>query len=132
MRKTRPVPDTGRMNHTGCHRRRVVVWLWAICAPAGALAGEAPASCVTVEVNGERVLPLECLTRKLSPPAPRAGGGPSPELAAQRIAQRPAHELGQVNQAATQHRMGNAWGRSVIPQRPPVPPPAPPRIPGGR
>ena len=132
MRKTRRVPDTGRMNHVMRHRRWAVVWLWAIGAPVGALAAEEPASCVTVEVNGERVLPLECLTRKLSPPAPRAGGGPSPELAAQRIAQRPAHELGQVNQAATQHRMGNAWGHSVIPQRPPVPPPAPPRIPDGR
>ena len=90
---------------------------------------EAP-SCVTVEVNGERVPAFECLTRKLSPAAPR--GAPAhlaPGLDAERIAQRPGHQLGQANPATSQHRMGNAWGHGVVPQRPTTAPPASPLIP---
>lgn len=79
-------------------------------------------TCVEVTVNGQRVPPLpECLTRKLQPapkpPAnPRAADAP---LAAEAITQRPSNQLGLFNRAATGHRMGNQFGISAFPQRPP-------------
>ena len=37
--------------------------------------------------------------------------------------------LGLYNRAALEHRMGNAFGKSVTPQRPPAPAPASPLLP---
>jgi len=50
-------------------------------------------------------------------------------MVAEGIAQRPANQLGLFNRAATSHRMGNQFGHSVYPQRPPPPVVATPRIP---
>lgn len=107
---------------------------WArCCALAAALGGlaqlalaDTPA-CMDVEVDGQRAPPsAECLTQKLAPPA-RAGAAPSRDaaLASEAIVQRPSHQLGLFNRAATGHRMGDQFGRSAFPQRPPD-------APGGR
>lgn len=107
------------------------------CALAAALAGLAPQSvadtpaCMEVEVDGQRAPPsAECLTQKLAPPA-RAG---QPEargaaLASEAIVQRPSNQLGLFNRAATGHRMGNQFGHSAFPQRPPDAPGARPPVP---
>jgi hypothetical protein len=47
-------------------------------------------------------------------------------MASEAIVQRPSNELGLFNRAATGHRMGNAFGISVYPQRPPAATPAAP------
>lgn len=87
-------------------------------------------SCVEVVVNGERTPSYACLTQKLQPTAPpRGADGAQPGLASEAITQRPSNQLGLFNQAATSHRMGNTFGTSVYPQRPPVVAPSSPLIP---
>lgn len=83
-------------------------------------AADAPA-CIEVEVDGERVPAYDCLQRKLQPrlAAPRAAADPAPS-GAEAIVQRSANQLGVFNRAATQTRMGNTFGNSVLPQRPAV------------
>jgi hypothetical protein len=80
----------------------------------------APTPCFEVEVNGERAPSYECLTQKLRP-APSAGGAaPTPALmGSEAIVQRPSNQLGLFNRQATANRMGNTFGTSVYPQRPP-------------
>lgn len=108
-----------------------IAWTQATPEPAS----QDAVTCVEVTVDGQRVPPpLECLTRKLQPaPAqqadPHRTGAP---LASEAITQRPANQLGLFNRAATGHRMGNQFGISAFPQRPPEAPtssnpiPAPP------
>ena len=95
----------------------------AACGFGGAAATEpaqqSPAagadSCVEVVVNGERTPSYSCLTQKLQP--------------TEAITQRPSNQLGLFNQAATSNRMGNTFGTSVYPQRPPPVVPSSPLIP---
>ncbi|OVZ57918.1 hypothetical protein CDO44_16185 [Pigmentiphaga sp. NML080357] len=91
-------------------------------AGAASAADAAPASsCIEVEVNGQRSPSYGCLTQKLQPtPAPRNLEG-TPELASEAIVQRSSNQLGLFNRAATANRMGNTFGTSVYPQRPPAP-----------
>ncbi|WP_208509215.1 hypothetical protein [Variovorax paradoxus] len=99
----------------------------------GAMAQEAaPANpCVEVTVNGERAPSYDCLTQKMRPPAsaPRDADG-TPQLASEAIANRPSNQLGLFNRAATSTRMGNTFGTSVYPQRPPTVAPVSPLMPG--
>ncbi|MCR6476344.1 hypothetical protein NU688_09270 [Variovorax sp. ZS18.2.2] len=86
-------------------------------------------NCVEVTVNGERAPSYDCLTQKLQPKAPARGPDDAqPGMASEAIAQRPSNQLGLFNRAATGHRMGNTFGTSVHPQRPPPVPPASPLI----
>jgi hypothetical protein len=104
---------------------------------ASALAGEpgtpaeAEAVCAEVTVNGVRAPSYECLTQQLRPKAPPQGpDGAQPGLASEAIVLRPSNQLGLFNRAATSTRMGNTFGTSVYPQRPP---PVQPALPvGGR
>lgn len=83
------------------------------------------ASCIEVTVDGEKIPPYDCLTQKLMP---KPGAKPSPdtpELASQGIINKPANALGLFNYATTSNRMGNTFGTSVYPQRPPATPAAP-------
>lgn len=109
---------------------RVGVWLFGVMLSVigtGAAAqtppsggGEADGSCVEVVVNGERTPAYDCLTRKLAPTLPARGpDDAAPGLASEAITQRPGNQLGLFNRAATGHRMGNTFGTSVYPQRPP-------------
>jgi hypothetical protein len=104
-------------------------FLWPTTGSAQAVEASLPevnvsASCleVEVEVDGQRAPPsFECLTSKLSPQpadekAQRQALGP---LASEAIIQRPSNQLGLFNRAATGHRMGNQFGISAFPQRPP-------------
>lgn len=81
--------------------------------------------CVEVEVNGERIQDYECLGRLLAPTA-QSGAPVAASLASERIATRPPSALGLATPEATRQRMGNTFGRSTLPQRPPpAPAPAP-------
>lgn len=93
----------------------------AASAAAAAAPDNAEASCFDVEVNGQRAPSYGCLTQKLQPkPAPgKMEGGP--ELASEAIVQRASNQLGLFNRAAMANRMGNTFGTSVYPQRPPTP-----------
>jgi len=87
-------------------------------------------SCVEVTVNGERTPSYACLTQKLRPAAPARGPGDArPGTASEAITQRPSNQLGLFNRAATGHRMGNTFGTSVYPQRPPTVAPSSPLVP---
>lgn len=101
----------------------------ATAQPAPATS-EAEPSCVEVEVDGVRAPSYACLTQKLSPAKSSAGRVPPSEgLASEAIAQRPSNQLGLFNRAATSNRMGNTFGTSVYPQRPPIQAPTSPLIP---
>jgi hypothetical protein len=77
---------------------------------------EQAAACIEVQVNGERIPAWECLQRKLAP-APAAARAPAlPE--AERLMRQPGNQLMQYNLEGTRQRMGDAFGHSVVPQRP--------------
>jgi len=79
---------------------------------------DAAATCIEVEVNGERAPSFSCLTQKLSPNGNVARPTAVPPLASEAITQRPSNQLGLFNHSATSQRMGNTFGSSVYPQRP--------------
>lgn len=102
------------------------LWL-GLCVPA-TRAGEVapPASCIDLEVNGERIRDYACISRLLAP-----GSAPArvPEaLGSERLVRQPPSALGLANRAATQQRMGSSFGVSTQPQRP-APPPTPAPLP---
>ncbi|WP_051517000.1 hypothetical protein [Herbaspirillum sp. RV1423] len=81
-------------------------------------------SCVDVVVNGERIPAYDCLTQKLMP-KDAGKTQPLPEMTSQTIVGKPSNQLGLFNYTATSNRMGNTFGTSVYPQRPPATPVAP-------
>lgn len=88
----------------------------AACADAAAKKQDDAAPCIEVQVNGERVPAWDCLQRKLAP-APEATK-PSALPKAERLMRQPGNERMQYNLEGTRQRMGDAFGRSVVPQRP--------------
>lgn len=74
------------------------------------------APCIDVQVNGERIRAWDCLQRKLAPASKAAKSPALPE--AERLMRQPANQLMQYNLEGTRQRMGDAFGRSVVPQRP--------------
>ncbi len=85
--------------------------------------------CVEVEVNGKRAPSMSCLSEKLLPNSNTVNRPPPALSGAEATVQRPSNQLGLYNRAALEHRMGNAFGKSVTPQRPPAPAPASPLLP---
>lgn len=77
---------------------------------------EDAAPCIEVQVNGERIPAWDCLQRKLAPPTKSARAPALPE--AERLMRQPGNQLLQYNLEGTRQRMGDAFGRSVVPQRP--------------
>lgn len=80
-------------------------------------------SCITVEVNGVRTLPYECLSRQLRSQESGISSRQNRHLEtlSARTAARPPNELGLANRSATSIRMGSNFGISAQPQRPPAP-----------
>ncbi|CRR59310.1 hypothetical protein [Stenotrophomonas maltophilia] len=74
------------------------------------------ARCIEVQVNGERIPAWDCLQRKLAPATRPAKSAALPE--AERLMRQPGNQLMQYNLEGTRQRMGDAFGRSVVPQRP--------------
>lgn len=85
--------------------------------------------CVEVEVNGRTEQSISCLARKLLPPQDAMAKRPPAATGAEQIAGRPSNQLGLYNRAATEHRMGDTFGRSLSPQRPAAAPVTIPRLP---
>ncbi|ALA86833.1 hypothetical protein JY420_10900 [Stenotrophomonas maltophilia] len=77
---------------------------------------EGAAPCIEVQVNGERIPAWDCLQRKLAPVSKTAKSPALPE--AERLMRQPGNQLMQYNLEGTRQRMGDAFGRSVVPQRP--------------
>ena len=101
------------------------VWL-AATAPAVAEATAAEQSCVDVQIGVQRF--YDCLNRRLRQSVP------SPPVQANDTANPAgisAPAAGTYNHAATQQRLGTAFGHSVVPQRPPPPIYANPMMPPG-
>lgn len=90
---------------------------------------QAEPACIEVEVDGQRVPAYDCLTLKLNT-AVSAADKPrqDPHLKSEQVATRPSNEIALFNRAATSQRMGNTFGRSVHPQRPPAPIPVSPIV----
>ncbi|HIE1099766.1 MULTISPECIES: hypothetical protein [Stenotrophomonas] len=74
------------------------------------------APCIEVQVNGERIPAWDCLQRKLAPTSKAAKSAALPE--AERLMRQPGNQRMQYNLEGTRQRMGDAFGRSVVPQRP--------------
>lgn len=116
-------------------KRKVRIGLIAVMAAMSGMAGghawagtPGGTACVDVEVNGERAPSYTCLTQQLTPS--RDAKADERGLASESIANRPSNQLGLYNRAATEHRMGNTFGTSVLPQRPPNNPQGAPVVPG--
>ena len=91
--------------------------------PAGTNSPSATNSCVDVSVNDHPALSYACLNQRLAESA-GAAAGPSVQLDA--VAHQPGNQqVGQFNFSTLSIRMGNALGKSVVPQRPPPAPPLP-------
>ncbi len=74
--------------------------------------------CVAVEVNGYKSLSYECLTEQMSNPEGAEATRRNHAAMNVPVSARAPNQLGLFNQSATQIRMGNAFGKSVTPQRP--------------
>ena len=85
--------------------------------------------CMSTDGAGRRVQSMSCLNEKLLPASDAAARQPPALSTAETNLQRPSNQLGLYNRAALEHRMGNAFGKSVTPQRPPPPTPASPLLP---
>lgn len=85
-------------------------------APAAKPAGAAHGACIDTEVNGYRALSYDCLNQKM---APAATARPAPQLESEAITQRPPNQMGLPTPATIGNRMGNTFGTSAYPQRPP-------------
>lgn len=79
-----------------------------------------PENCVEVEVNGQRVPSYECLQQRLSPE--KAKRPPTLPQSEQQVLQAP-NSLGLPTPSTLSNRMGNQFGQSAFPQRPPAPAP---------
>lgn len=98
-------------------------WLHAaepVVVPASKAGKDDPA-CVEVEVDGVRAPSYNCLSQKLQPKTTPSNPN-APQMGSEAIIQRPSNQLGVFNRAATSNRMGNTFGTSVYPQRPPEKP----------
>lgn len=123
---------------TGTAMTRLFLTVLLACAALSAQADEhtvvvkaaAPQKgCVEVETNGQRAQSISCLNEKLLPSSNTVNRPPPTLSGAEAAVQRPSNQLGLYNRAALEHRMGNAFGKSVTPQRPPPAPPASPLLP---
>lgn len=100
---------------------KMMVGLGLLMAQPWAHGEEVPA-CIEVTVGGYRTADYNCLSRQM-------GNDPQAAAAAQRtqealnvpVNKRAPNSIGLATPAATSVRMGNTFGTSVKPQRPPVP-----------
>jgi hypothetical protein len=77
-------------------------------------------SCVDVQVEGARAISFDCLNAKLKAEAQQQGDA-APTVTAKDIAGTGAPTtVGTFSYTGTSIRMGNAFGKSAFPQRPPV------------
>jgi hypothetical protein len=101
--------------------------LFALCLSTFALAEPAlaeassTAGCIEVRVGEYRAPDFNCLSQQMSNPQGAAAARKNQQAMNPGIDKRAPNALGLATPAATSVRMGNAFGNSVKPQRPPVP-----------
>ncbi|MFJ4193027.1 hypothetical protein [Pseudomonas sp. NPDC089534] len=92
-----------------------------LLAAFGAAQAEQPPGCIDVTVGGYKAPNYDCLSQQM-------GNNPEGAKAAQKnreamnvpVDKRPPNQVGLATPAATATRMGNTFGNSVKPQRPPA------------
>ena len=95
----------------------------ALCVGARLAAADPPAQsgsagpCVDVQIGNDRVLDFDCLNRQFRVQADHQHMGSTP--VAPIGAGSSSTATGTANQAAAQQMMGDAFGKSTKPQRPP-------------
>jgi len=102
--------------------------VWAQDTPAPPERAE-NTGCVDVVVNGRAALSYDCLSQQLTPNVEASGPRTAP-LESEAVTQRGPNAMGLPNPATIGNRMGNQFGQSAFPQRPPAAPSAP--VPGNR
>lgn len=91
--------------------------------PGAAGSPDATTSCVDVSVNDHPALSYACLNQRL---AASSGVSNASSMQLDAVAHEPGNrQVGQFNFSALSIRMGNALGKSAVPQRPPPAPPLP-------
>ncbi|MFP1680236.1 hypothetical protein ACLD02_16180 [Alloalcanivorax sp. C16-2] len=104
-----------------------------LATPAGAAPNDGVGNddappCITVEVNGQRALPYECLQEKMAPSQAGEQVRNRPRLNAESVINQSPNRSGQFSRSTLRNRMGNTFGQGVRPQRPArreAPPPLP-------
>jgi hypothetical protein len=81
----------------------------------------APESCVDVQVEGARSLSYDCLNKTLNDSAGSTEAGPHPFDVKDAVGNGAPTTVGTFSYTGTSIRMGNAFGKSAIPQRPQPP-----------
>jgi len=84
--------------------------------PSAKPASAADGACIDTEVNGYRALSYDCLNQKM---APATTARPAPPVESEAVTQRPPNQMGLPTPATIGNRMGNTFGTSAYPQRPP-------------
>lgn len=95
-----------------------------LATPAGAAPNDGGGNddappCITVEVNGQRALPYECLQEKMAPSHAGEQARNRPHLNAESVIHQSPNRTGQFSRSTLRNRMGNTLGQGVRPQRPP-------------
>ena len=83
--------------------------------------------CVAVDVAGRKAGTQECAAQKLQDAATSAQNHTDQGRDTANLPTATSHDtkIGVANQTATKQRLGSNFGKSVLPQRPNIPPPAP-------
>jgi len=98
----------------------VTAGLGLLMALSGARGDEAPA-CIEVTVGGYKTPDYNCLSRQMgNDPQAAAAARQAQETLNVPIERRAPNSVGLATPAATGVRMGNTFGTSVKPQRPPA------------
>jgi hypothetical protein len=93
----------------------------ALNLPTLKVTAPAMSSCVDVQVEGARSLSYDCLNQQLKDDAQQQGGSPPAVAAKDVLGNGAPTTVGTFSYTGTSIRMGNAFGKSAIPQRPPAP-----------
>lgn len=79
-----------------------------------------PVGCIDVSVGGYKAPDYNCLGQQMSDPEQVQARQKNQEALNPGISKKAPNKLGLATPAATRVRMGNTFGTSVIPQRPPA------------
>jgi hypothetical protein len=106
----------------------VVISCAMSCAPTVAAPSPTGSNCVDVQIGDDRTPYLSCLNDQLKKSVERERAAPQP--AAPLSATSPPNQIGTFNETSARQTMGNTFGTSPVPQRPPKPVLVSPLLPG--
>ena len=95
-------------------------WMWVLLMTVGAAQAEEPLGCVEVTVGGYKAPNYDCLSQQMGNNSDGAAAArKNMEALNVPVHKRAPNQVGLATPAATSTRMGNTFGTSVKPQRPP-------------